>query len=240
MGTPTAIDDVLADLVDEYERLEAILATFTAELWTTPSGAPGWSVGDVVLHLALTEEGVADTLTRPDTGWTERDRLVSSRTSVPITPGASRTGAPVSLPRRLATGCIDQAGSGPPGRPRCETRTSLAPRRHSSSIVGSAARIRVSSATLTGSSGGDRSQRHVEISPQQNSPTVDVHVIDCQELVAHARLRRLTCDRVSRRHALWMIRRVSACSARAHEGASSPSSRARATVSPRPCAPSLA
>ena len=74
MGTPTAIDDVLADLVDEYERLEAILATFTAEQWTTPSGTPGWSVGDVVLHLALTEEGVADTLTRPDTGWTERDR----------------------------------------------------------------------------------------------------------------------------------------------------------------------
>ena len=65
---------MLADLVDEYERLEAILSTLTAEQWTTPSGAPGWSVGDVVLHLALTEEAVINTLARPDAGWTERDR----------------------------------------------------------------------------------------------------------------------------------------------------------------------
>jgi uncharacterized protein (TIGR03084 family) len=74
VGAPTAIDDVLADLVDEYDRLETILSSLSTEQWTTPSGAPGWSIGDVVLHLALTEEAVIDTLTRPDSGWTERDR----------------------------------------------------------------------------------------------------------------------------------------------------------------------
>lgn len=73
MAAPTAIDDVLGDLVDEYERLEAILATLTDEQWESPSGAPGWSVGDVVLHLALTEEGVAVTLGQPEAVWTERD-----------------------------------------------------------------------------------------------------------------------------------------------------------------------
>jgi uncharacterized protein (TIGR03084 family) len=74
VGAGTAIDDVLADLVDEYDRLEAILATFTAEQWAAPSAAPGWSIADVVLHLALTEEAVTNTLAQPDTGGTERDR----------------------------------------------------------------------------------------------------------------------------------------------------------------------
>jgi uncharacterized protein (TIGR03084 family) len=73
VSTPTAIDDVLADLVEEYERLEAILSTLTDEQWASPSGAAGWSVGDVVLHLALTEEGVVSTLSQREAVWTERD-----------------------------------------------------------------------------------------------------------------------------------------------------------------------
>jgi uncharacterized protein (TIGR03084 family) len=74
VGAATAIDDVLADLVAEYERLEAILSALTDEQWAAPSAASGWSIGDVVSHLALTEEGVSLTLGRPDGGWTERDR----------------------------------------------------------------------------------------------------------------------------------------------------------------------
>ena len=74
MGTKAAIDDVLDDLVAEYERLEAILSALTDEQWVSPSAAPGWSIGDVVAHLALTEESVSLTLGRSDGGWTERDR----------------------------------------------------------------------------------------------------------------------------------------------------------------------
>jgi uncharacterized protein (TIGR03084 family) len=74
VGASTAIDDVLADLVAEYERLEAILSALTDDQWGSPSTAAGWSIGDVVAHLALTEEGVSLTLSRPDGGWTERDR----------------------------------------------------------------------------------------------------------------------------------------------------------------------
>jgi uncharacterized protein (TIGR03084 family) len=73
VSAPTAIDDVLGDLVDEYERLEAILSTLTDEQWASPSGATGWSVGDVVVHLALNEEGVVFTLGHPEAVWTERD-----------------------------------------------------------------------------------------------------------------------------------------------------------------------
>jgi uncharacterized protein (TIGR03084 family) len=73
VGAATAIDDVLGDLVAEYERLDSILAGLTGEQWASPSGAPGWSIGDVVLHLTLTEESVANTLASADSGWTERD-----------------------------------------------------------------------------------------------------------------------------------------------------------------------
>jgi uncharacterized protein (TIGR03084 family) len=53
--------DVLADLVAEQERLEAILADLDDAAWETESGAPGWTVTDVVLHLAQTEEAVVAT-----------------------------------------------------------------------------------------------------------------------------------------------------------------------------------
>ncbi len=61
---------------------------------------------------------------------------------------------------RGSTSDSESAGSSPFGRPRCEQRTSsVAPRSSRSSSVGSAARIRVSSATLPSSSGTLKSTR---------------------------------------------------------------------------------
>jgi uncharacterized protein (TIGR03084 family) len=50
--------DVLADLAAEQDRLERILSTLPQPSWDSPSAAPGWTVADVVLHLAQTEEAV--------------------------------------------------------------------------------------------------------------------------------------------------------------------------------------
>jgi uncharacterized protein (TIGR03084 family) len=50
--------DIFDDLVKEQDRLEAILDGLDDEDWQAPSGAPGWTVADVVLHLAQTEEAV--------------------------------------------------------------------------------------------------------------------------------------------------------------------------------------
>lgn len=49
---------VFDDLVAEQDRLEAILAGLDGGEWAAPSAAAGWSVADVVLHLAQTEEAV--------------------------------------------------------------------------------------------------------------------------------------------------------------------------------------
>jgi uncharacterized protein (TIGR03084 family) len=50
----TVIDDYVAESV----RLEGILALLTEAQWLAPSDADGWSVADVVLHLAQSDEAV--------------------------------------------------------------------------------------------------------------------------------------------------------------------------------------
>ncbi|MEP6660767.1 MAG: maleylpyruvate isomerase family mycothiol-dependent enzyme [Acidimicrobiales bacterium] len=54
--------DIFADLVAEQDRLEAILDSLDDEAWSAPSGALGWTVADVVLHLAQTEEAVVNSV----------------------------------------------------------------------------------------------------------------------------------------------------------------------------------
>jgi uncharacterized protein (TIGR03084 family) len=53
---------VFDDLEAEQDRLEEILAGLDSGQWAAASGAAGWSVADVVLHLAQSEEGVVTSL----------------------------------------------------------------------------------------------------------------------------------------------------------------------------------
>ena len=55
---------IFDDLGAEEERLEKILLGLDEEQWVSPSGAAGWTIADVVLHLAQSEEGAAATATR--------------------------------------------------------------------------------------------------------------------------------------------------------------------------------
>jgi uncharacterized protein (TIGR03084 family) len=59
---------VYDDLAAEQERLEAILASLDEEQWISASGAEGWTVADVVLHLAQAEEAVAASVEGRDLG----------------------------------------------------------------------------------------------------------------------------------------------------------------------------
>ena len=49
---------IFDDLEAEQDRLEDILAGLDDAQWTAASGAKGWTVSDVVLHLAQSEEAV--------------------------------------------------------------------------------------------------------------------------------------------------------------------------------------
>jgi uncharacterized protein (TIGR03084 family) len=55
---------IFDDLAAEQERLEKILSGLVEAQWTSPSGAEGWTIADVVLHLAQSEEGVEATTAR--------------------------------------------------------------------------------------------------------------------------------------------------------------------------------
>ncbi|WP_067826529.1 maleylpyruvate isomerase family mycothiol-dependent enzyme [Actinomadura kijaniata] len=48
--------DVFDDLAAEYRQLDAVLAGLSPRMWAAESAADGWTVCDVVLHLAQTEE----------------------------------------------------------------------------------------------------------------------------------------------------------------------------------------
>jgi uncharacterized protein (TIGR03084 family) len=54
---------IFDDLTAEQDRLEDVLSGLDETQWNSPSAAAGWTVADVVLHLAQTEEGVVATAT---------------------------------------------------------------------------------------------------------------------------------------------------------------------------------
>jgi uncharacterized protein (TIGR03084 family) len=50
--------EIFDDLEAEEDRLEVVLAGLPDQAWLSPSAAAGWTVADVVLHLAQGEEAV--------------------------------------------------------------------------------------------------------------------------------------------------------------------------------------
>lgn len=54
---------VIDDLEAEHDAVEALIAGLDRDTLLSPSAADGWSISDVVLHLAQTEEGVVSAIT---------------------------------------------------------------------------------------------------------------------------------------------------------------------------------
>lgn len=55
--------DVIEALAAEGDQVEALLGGLDEGAWAHPSGCSGWTISDVVLHLAQTEEAVVATVT---------------------------------------------------------------------------------------------------------------------------------------------------------------------------------
>lgn len=51
------------DLSAQHDVLEAVLAVLDPDAWRNDSGAAGWTVADVVMHLAQPEEFVLASVT---------------------------------------------------------------------------------------------------------------------------------------------------------------------------------
>lgn len=61
--TPIDAATVIADLEAEQDAIAAMVAGLDEAGWLSPSAADGWSISDVVLHLAQSEEAVVSSLT---------------------------------------------------------------------------------------------------------------------------------------------------------------------------------
>ncbi len=70
------LDEILADLRDEYRQLDQILRGLSEAQWQAASDAEGWTVCEVMVHLAQTEERVVTTLAEASTEWASLDRSV--------------------------------------------------------------------------------------------------------------------------------------------------------------------
>ncbi len=57
------MQEILAALAEQHRELAGLLDPLTNDAWSRPSRCPGWTVSDVVLHLAQTDELALASLT---------------------------------------------------------------------------------------------------------------------------------------------------------------------------------
>jgi uncharacterized protein (TIGR03084 family) len=119
--------DVLDDLEAEQDGIERILLTLTEEQWRAGSGAPGWTIADVVLHLAQSEEAVARSVGGDDElDWHQLGATVDEAMDALV---RAESGTP-PLPRWQAARRASVAAlrAADPGTPLRWVATSLKPR----------------------------------------------------------------------------------------------------------------
>lgn len=124
-------EDVLEALAAEGDGLEDLLGSLSEESWARPSACRGWTISDVVLHLAQTEEAVVATLTG---GTFDVPAGVAGNNVDEIMAAWVETqrGAPASeVLGRWATArrsALDALGEADPGRPVAWAAAPLKPR----------------------------------------------------------------------------------------------------------------
>src|SRR3954454_9304109 len=109
--------DVFDDYEAELERLDAILDRFDEARWEAASAAAGWSVADVVLHLAQTEEAIllSTSVDPPQGSWGNDDETIDDLAESLVQ--SQRASGPEVLERwggggRAAGGAVGRAEPG--------------------------------------------------------------------------------------------------------------------------------
>jgi uncharacterized protein (TIGR03084 family) len=119
---------IFDDLTAEQDRLENVLSGLDDAQWTSPSAAAGWTVADVLLHLAQSEEGVVASVTGGGRDMHPAEgRGVDE--SMDLLVRAERT-APQQVFerwRQARRAAVDALRSADPGRPLAWVETPLKP-----------------------------------------------------------------------------------------------------------------
>jgi uncharacterized protein (TIGR03084 family) len=125
--------DVFDDLVAEEDRLEAVLARLSDAAWLLPSAAEGWTIADVVLHLAQSEEAVVTSVAGGDSLGAGFDGAVDAGTVDAAMDGlvrAERTAPAVIFERWRSARAAAMVAlrSADPGKPLVWVAAALKPR----------------------------------------------------------------------------------------------------------------
>jgi uncharacterized protein (TIGR03084 family) len=113
------LSELCGDLAAETDDLVGILSPLDEEGWNRATPAPGWTIGDQVVHLAFFDQVSARAATEPDAFRAERDRaLADVEAMVHSVTDAHRqlSGADtLAWLQRARTGFIDAVGGMDPG-----------------------------------------------------------------------------------------------------------------------------
>lgn len=95
------VADVLADLVDEQQSLDDIVAALSDDDWALSTPSPGWSIADQIGHLTYFDGTAALAITDPDAFTEQMHRLLAVGTTGgsadDVTLGAYRAMTPDQL-----------------------------------------------------------------------------------------------------------------------------------------------
>ena len=112
---------IFDDLEAEEDRLERILAGLDEAQWASPSAADGWTIADVVLHLAQSEEAVAasaaGTLASPDTPGRPSSLTVDEFADQAVRAERDATGVPLRRWQAARSGALTALRAADPGQP---------------------------------------------------------------------------------------------------------------------------
>lgn len=104
------MERVVAALTAQHRELDDVLATLPADGWRRPSRCPGWTIADVVLHLALTDElaaaSAAGQLAEVAPEWMARTNTVDEAAGAAVERARGATGAEVHERWRAAAGIV--------------------------------------------------------------------------------------------------------------------------------------
>ena len=121
--------DIFDDLVAEYHQFDAVLDSLTPDQWSRPSGAAGWTVSDVVLHLTQSEETIGDPSLAEGKAYLSSAETMDGLAAEMV--AAERGMAPADLLarwRRAAFATPDALRAHPPGTRLSWVRTPISPR----------------------------------------------------------------------------------------------------------------
>lgn len=93
------MDDVVTALRDQIDELDALVTGLDTIDWGKPSACPGWSVADVLVHLAQTNEVAMSSLEgrwdEVTAMWGERDANVDELAGAAVATSSRRSGPEV-------------------------------------------------------------------------------------------------------------------------------------------------